>query len=57
MAWEGGGGDGSAEAVGMSGGAGVDVPVCLDLGTAIAEAIEKKQNKNDYNGRAVANLV
>ena len=37
------GGDGSAEAVGMSGGAAEDVPICLVLGTASVTAIEKKK--------------
>ena len=40
------GGDSSAEAVGMPGGAAVeDVPVCLVLGTASVTAIEKKKKK------------
>ena len=40
-----GGGDGSAEAVGMPGGATEDVPVCLVLGSASVTAIEKKKKK------------
>ena len=41
------GGDGSAEAVGMPGGAAEDVPVCLVLGTASVTAIETKKKSTN----------
>ena len=51
-----GGGDGSAKAVGMPGGAAEDIPVCLDLETASVMAIEKKKKKKNGQLLYSANL-